>query len=375
MRKKTVLIALGEAVASAASSGERQPVFGVYRESEGLVQVLSYLAEPRALFRRIGWVNPTGASKGFRCSVSVRGKDIVLELDKDLPYPEDVRVLSPWTSLDDRRQGLLPKDGLSNREVHLVGAGSLGSAVGLLLVQAGVGRFRIYDNDVIDTPNLARHTCGLSDLGREKSLALAEQLSLRGSNAIGVTTDVGQLGDKQLDLLLKPADVIVATTDSAVVQFRANESIVRRRKLGVLAGAYELACGGEVVVVKPGGSGCLFCFAGFRAAAAPTLGLQERRQAYQNADENRLQAEPGLALDITYLASIVAAHVLALLDPEGSRGVLLERGGFTLVHGPSAPRGSHADLFRAPMEVVHARPIRDEVCPVCGFTSPKERAS
>ena len=135
MRRKTVLIALGEAVASAASSGERQPVFGVYRAPEDLIQVLTRLPEPRALFRRIGWANPTGNAKGFRCAVPIDGKSIVLELDKDLPCPVEVRVLESWTSLDDRRRGLLPKEGFSDREVHLVGAGSLGSSVGLLLAQ------------------------------------------------------------------------------------------------------------------------------------------------------------------------------------------------------------------------------------------------
>lgn len=375
MRRKTVLAASREAVASAASCGERQPVFGVYRASEDLIQLLGRLPEPRALFRRVGWVNPSGSAKGFRCTIALGDTEVVLELEKDLPCPEEVRLLSPWESLDDRRRGLLPQGGLSDCEVHLVGAGSLGSGVGLLLAQAGVGRIRVYDRDWLDTPNLARHVCAMGDMGREKSLALAEQLSLRGCNAIGITVDLGQLDEHGLDLLLKPADVVVATTDSPAVQFIVNEAVVRCGKLGVFAGAYELACGGEVAVVRPGGGGCLFCLAGFRAAVAPDLALRERRQAYQDADQNRLEAEPGLAVDISYLAAVVAAHVLALLDPDGHRGVLLERGGFTLIHGPSAPRGSYADLFRRPLEVVHARIIRDERCPVCGFVSEKERAS
>jgi hypothetical protein len=105
------------------------------------------------------------------------------------------------------------------------------------------------------------------------------------------------------------------------------------------------------------------------------MSLHERRQAYQSADQNRLEAEPGLAVDITHLAAITAAHVLALLDPAGNRAALLKHGGFTLLHGPSGPRSNYADLFQAPLEVVHARVVRDSPCPVCGFASVKEQVS
>lgn len=325
--------------------------------------------------RRLGWVNPTGPAKGFRCKVPLETGAVVLELEKELPFPEEIRFLEPWTSLDDRRRGLLPDEGLSNKEVHLIGAGSLGSVVGLLLAQAGVGRLRIYDRDWLDTPNLARHVCDLIDLGREKSIAVAEKLSLRGCNAIGVTVDLSAIDDHQLDLLLKPADVVVATTDSPAVQFVVNEAVVRRHKAAAFAGAYELACGGEVIAMRDGVGPCLYCATGFRTQAAPSMLLQERRQAYQSADQNRLQAEPGLAVDITHLAAITAAHVLALLDPAGSRTALLKHGGFMLLHGPSLPRSTYADLFRAPLEVVHAQVVRDESCPVCGFISVKEAVS
>jgi len=303
------------------------------------------------------------------------GRSVLLELDRGLPLPTEIRFLEAWESLDDRRRGLLPKDGLSDTEVHLIGAGSLGSAVGTLLVQAGVGRLRVYDRDWLDTPNLTRHTGSLLDLGREKSQLVAEQLSLRGANALGVTVDLTTFEDHGLDLLLKPADVVVATTDSPAVQFTVNEAIIRSHKNAVFAGAYELACAGEVLAVRAGTGPCLYCATGFRTAAAPDVSLRERRQAYQSADERRLESEPGLAIDITYLATITAAHVLALLDPAGSRASLIERSGFSLYHGPSAPRGVHCTLFHSPLESIAARIARGEPCPVCGFVSAKETAA
>ena len=239
---------------------------------------------------------------------------------------------------------------------------------GMLLAEAGVGHFRVYDRDRLDTPNLSRHLCDLTDLGREKSVAVAEKLSFRGVYALGVSLDLTSMPDDQLDVLLRGSDLIVATTDSPQVQFIINEVAVRNRIPAVFAGAYERACGGEVVVVRPNGGPCLFCSVGFRAGIAPGIQLEERRQAYQGAEQNRLDAEPGLGLDITYLASVAAAHVLAVLDPAGSRADLLGDGAvFSLLHGPSRPRGNLSDLFHAPLEFIHARVTRSEPCPVCGF--------
>jgi len=363
------LVVNREALLGAAAAGVRQPVYGISRPTEALIQVLSRRRSSSPLFRRVGCVNPTKRVLGPRVHVEIDGVAVPLELEGDLPVPAIVQLLSKAEDLDDRRRGLLPDGGLSGVEVHYVGAGSLGSNVALLLAQAGVGHHRFYDCDQLDTPNLARHICGLSDHGREKSVAVADHVAMFGCDALGVTTDILKLDEHVLDLQLKNASVVVATTDSPAVQFVVNEAVVRLGKVGVFAGAYELARAGELLVVRPGHGPCLYCATGFRASVAPAASPHQRRQAYQAADSARLTAEPGLGLDITFLASVVAAHVLAVLDPTGSRGALLQHGGFTLVHGPSAPQAEQAELFRRPMDVVHARVVRDEPCPVCGFCS------
>lgn len=355
-----------EVLTAAAATGKREPLYGIYRPEESIIQVLSRFKQATPAFRRVGWANPTARLVGPRFTVQLEAGEVAVELEKDLPVPERLIVLGKAGDLDDRRRGLVPEQGLGSVTIALVGCGSLGSSAAVLLAQAGVGHLRCMDRDYIDTANLARHVCSLADLGREKATATAEHVSLFGCDALGVTLDVEKLDDHQLDLLLKPADVVVATTDSPVVQFLVNESVVRTGKAGIFAGAYELARAGEVLVVKPGEGPCLYCATGFRAAVSQSAAPHERKQAYQRADMNRLAAEPGLGLDIAYLASVVVAHVLGVLDPTGSRGELLAHGGFTLLHGPSAPRAEYADLFRRPMDVVHARVVRDTPCSVCG---------
>lgn len=169
MSQPTTLVVSRDLLAAAASSGVRQPLFGLYRPAEGLLQILSRRPEPSPPLRRIALVNPASNSNGTLFQAPLEdGRFVFLELDRGLPLPSDIRFLDTWESIDDRRRGLLPIEGLGNTEVHLIGAGSLGSAAGMLLAQAGVGRLRVYDRDWLDTPNLARHTGSLLDLGREE---------------------------------------------------------------------------------------------------------------------------------------------------------------------------------------------------------------
>lgn len=291
-----------------------------------------------------------------------------LSLDADLPAPDEYELLEGWEALDTRRGDLVPSAGLSSRTVFLAGAGSLGSSIGLLLAQAGVGTFIVADNDDLTTANVSRHACNRTDLGRSKVEAVAELLRHRGSRARAVCIDLAAGSDGTLDNLVREADLIVATTDSPAAQFTLNEVVVVAGGRAVFAAAYERACGGEVLVRVPGAGPCLFCAVGFRAGLTETLQPHERRRAYQSADEYRLEAEPGLALDIGFIASVAAAHCLAMLDPEGSRGDLVGGdGAFTLVHGPSRPRGPYADLFRSPLDLVRVRVSTDGPCPVCGY--------
>jgi molybdopterin/thiamine biosynthesis adenylyltransferase len=223
------------------------------------------------------------------------------------------------------------------------------------------------DHDRLDGSSLSRHASDLRDLGRKKAVAVAELIERRMARATPLVQDILSLEDKELAGIVKGHHLVVATTDSPAAQFVVNEACVRTGVPGLFVGAYERACGGEVIVVRPGGP-CLFCSVGFRAEVAPEVTVKERRQAYQAADANVLAAEPGLAVDITYLAAIGAAHALGILDPGGSKGHLARPGRpFTLVHGGSTPQAAFTDLFHHPFEAVRARPKRVEPCPVCGW--------
>lgn len=319
-------------------------------------------------FRRVGVIGPKPSGARHGVVVVADESEYWLQLERDLPVPDDIVVLDDLTALDERRKGLVAGGSLSNKKVGIVGAGSLGSPIAMLLAQAGVGTIPVIDCDVVDVSNVSRHVLDYSDVGRSKAIALSERLRLRGIRSSAHNLDVTKADPTHLLELLGGCDLVVSTVDVPSASFLLNELIVDRGTTGLFAGAYELASAGEIIVVRPGKGHCLYCAVGFRTAIAPAMNLRQRRQAYRNADAERMIAEPGLAVDITYLATVAAAEALAILDPDGNRAALLGDG-FSLVHGPSTPSVDGTGIFQGPMDFVQASVARPEPCPVCGFAA------
>lgn len=339
--------------------------FGRVRHDERLVQILS--AVENIDFDDIGQLAVASANPTNAIPIGFLQGRVHFVPNVPMSVIDEIQVVDVEKGLDSRRLAV-PGKSPSERSVALIGAGSVGSQVGLLLAEAGVGQFVIVDHDTLDAANLSRHACDLLDLGRTKARALADLLGRRLAHSEAQAIDLLALSEAELDKLVGSTNVVVASTDSPAAQFVANESCIRTKTPGVFIGAYERAAGGEIIIVRPGQGPCLFCAVGFRVGLGEGVAFKERRLAYQTADSDRLEAEPGLGADIAYLSAVATAHVLALLDPTGNRADLIARGReFLLLHGGSAPQGSLAELFRVPFDLIHARVRREEPCAVCGW--------
>src|ERR1700737_4251248 len=67
---------------------------------------------------------------------------------------------------------------LKAASILLIGAGGLGSPLGLYLAAAGVGRIGLVDFDVVDFSNLQRQVLhGTPDVGRSKLLSARDRLN------------------------------------------------------------------------------------------------------------------------------------------------------------------------------------------------------
>lgn len=378
------LVVSKDGLAKAFEAGTPLVLWGHVRDQERLIQILDVGGEPPALYRNLGVVaaaeDPLDGllvdmtvdmtadmTADVPVDVSVDGRLARLTLRERPSTPIEVTCVDVHTEF--RARHPIDGDGESiyDKTVLLVGAGSVGSLIGLQLAQAGAARFIVIDNGVFEAPNLSRHACDLADLGREKSVAVADQLGRRLAKAAPITEDVLEMMPARLAGFVRDADLVVASTDSTAVQFLVNEACVREKRPALFIGAWERASAGEVIAVLPGGGPCFFCVAGFRAAIAPDVPRERPAVPYQDGTGDMV-AEPGLAIDIASLVSVASAYALALLDPAGNRADLLrpERR-CALIQSGARPLPAYADLFKQPFDLLLLRPTVSTACPVCGW--------
>lgn len=178
---------------------------------------------------------------------------------------------SEYTS---RIEGRVNLSALANAFVIFIGVGSVGSMMALeLLAHCGVGHGALVDGSRLERHNLVRHVLGARYLWANKAAAMADYLA----DVPGL--DVGYrdrhiddtMSDRELDLLLAPADLIVIATDDRRTQ---RQVAARARALdipAVIPGLYAQG-GGEVFVQLDSANPCFRCWDDFRPADAEVRG-------------------------------------------------------------------------------------------------------
>jgi ubiquitin-protein ligase len=103
--------------------------------------------------------------------------------------------------------------GLANKKVVLVGAGSLGSEVAVLLARSGVGKLYVIDHDRFEDINIGRHTLGVPELGEYKAEALAVRINRDVPTVeVDYSTQKIQSDNKNHAKVLSEADLVIVTT-------------------------------------------------------------------------------------------------------------------------------------------------------------------
>src|SRR5262244_2251690 len=113
-----------------------------------------------------------------------RPRTLTMPSSIDLLGPRPGQVnLSPTEVARYSRHLIMPEVGMEGQKrlkassVLLIGAGGLGSPLGLYLAAAGVGRIGMVDFDVVDCSNLQRQVLhGTADVGRPKLHSARDRL-------------------------------------------------------------------------------------------------------------------------------------------------------------------------------------------------------
>jgi sulfur-carrier protein adenylyltransferase/sulfurtransferase len=115
---------------------------------------------------------------------------------------------------------------LRSARVAIVGAGGLGSPIGLYLAAAGVGRIGIIDFDVVDLSNLQRQVLyATTDVGRPKVDVAAARLRAVNPNTDIVTHAVRLTQDNALEILAQ-YDVVIDGTDNFPTRYLVSDACV-----------------------------------------------------------------------------------------------------------------------------------------------------
>lgn len=114
---------------------------------------------------------------------------------------------------------------LFDKRVLMIGAGSLGSEVALLLAKTGVGSITLVDQERLDYPNVGRHVLGVADVGKSKAKSLAEKLagSFPHMRSIKYFAEDWQSLYGKRPEVFHNTDLIVSTVGSWVAEGRLNK--------------------------------------------------------------------------------------------------------------------------------------------------------
>ena len=146
---------------------------------------------------------------------------------------------------------------LKAARVLLIGAGGLGSPLGLYLAAAGVGRIGLVDFDVVDFSNLQRQILhGTADVGRPK-LQSAKDRILAVNPETQIDLYETRLTSANALKILEPYDLIIDGTDNFPTRYLVNDACVLLKKTNIYGSIFRFD--GQASVFAPGQGPCYRC--------------------------------------------------------------------------------------------------------------------
>ena len=186
--------------------------------------------------------------------------EAVAELSADEIRRYSRHLILPEVALEGQQR-------LKAASVLLVGAGGLGSPLGLYLAAAGVGRIGMVDYDVVELSNLHRQVLyGTSAVGRPKLAAARDRLSDVNPH-VELTTHETRLTSENAIGILENYDIVVDGTDNFPTRYLVNDACVLLGKPNVYGSIYQFD--GQVSVFGVEGGPCYRCI--YREPPPPGL--------------------------------------------------------------------------------------------------------
>jgi len=171
--------------------------------------------------------------------------------------------LSPKEVARYSRHLLLPEVGVEGQQrlkaakILLIGAGGLGSPLGLYLAAAGVGHIGLVDFDTVEFSNLQRQVLHTTpDVGRSKLDSAAECLHAINTE-IAIETYDAKLSSANAMDLIRPYDIVIDGTDNFPTRYLVNDACVLLGKPNIYGSIFRFD--GQASVLAPPAGPCYRC--------------------------------------------------------------------------------------------------------------------
>lgn len=146
---------------------------------------------------------------------------------------------------------------LKSASILLIGAGGLGSPLGLYLAAAGIGRIGIVDFDVVDFSNLHRQVLhGTNDVGRLKLHSAAEKLNAINPEVQLDLYETSITSENAMEIV-EPYDIVIDGTDNFPTRYLVNDVCVLLKKPNVYGSIFRFD--GQASVFAPPDGPCYRC--------------------------------------------------------------------------------------------------------------------
>lgn len=240
----------------------------------------------------------------------------------------EVKYIPDRSELYSRSKGLLETEALARKTVAIVGLGSGGSPIATELAKAGIGNFVLIDFDRIELSNVARHVCGINDLGRLKTYAVRDLIWQKNPYAQIETLEIDvNENPKECYTALSKADIIMCASDNDKSRFLLNDISLKYKVPAIFGRAITRAIGGDVLRVRPYEGPCYNCLYSQNIRNTEEEVSQKDRQAkkflpdYTSDESLNTVVQVGLASDIAPITNFMVKLALVELSRGTNSGL------------------------------------------------------
>jgi len=238
------------------------------------------------------------------------------------------------SELFSRSKGLLEVATLEKKKVGIVGLGSGGSLIAIELAKAGIGGFVLIDFDRLELANVARHWCGVNDLGRLKTIAMRDAILEKNPYAEITTVEIDITEEPQrCSEALATVDLIIAASDNDRSRFQLNELALKYDTPAIFGRALTRAAGGDILRVRPKNGPCYNCLysQNIRQTSDNKAGTDEELKSvkqvkkmlpdYTSDEEIEAIIQVGLSSDIAPISNMMVKLALVELSKGLESGI------------------------------------------------------